>query len=68
MSRLDGCNTGYDYLKKIVCDTSDLKSSRPIKVIKTKEELAKYYKEHGEDWTYQVNVARLFSRHAKENK
>lgn len=68
MSRLDGCKNGYDYLKKIVCDTSDLKSSRPVKVIKTKEELAKYYEEHGEDWVFQVNVARLYSRHAKENK
>lgn len=68
MSRLDGCKNGYDYLRKIVCDTSDLKPSRPVKVIKTKEELVKYYEEHGEDWTFQVNAARLFSRHAKENK
>lgn len=59
MSRLDGCKNGYDYLRKIVCDTSDLKPSRPVKVIKTKEELAKYYEEHGEVWTFQVNVARL---------
>lgn len=40
-------------------------SDRLVKVIKTKEELAKYYEEQGEDWTFQVNVARFIFKTCK---
>lgn len=40
-------------------------SGRLVKVIKTKEEPAKYYEEHGEDRTFQVNVARLIFKTCK---